>query len=364
MTARPVALPLLVCALRDPAVLAAAAPLDWDRLVRQARRADLLPALALRLSSTVPRVPVPDAVQAHLEAATVLAAAQRSEVLRELRHIAQALEPLGIEPILLKGAAYVAAGLPPAQGRLFNDIDLLLPRPVLPQAEAQLMLHGWATTHHAPYDQRYYREWMHELPPLRHIHRQSVLDVHHAILPPTARLQPDSARLIDAAEPAPLGPGFRVLGATDRVLHSACHLVHNEEATHLLRDLVDIDLLLRQGSADSPYWPALLARAAELDLARPLCYVLRLASTLLGTPVPADVQRQAADQARVGPLRSRVMAWMWQRAALAGHPTMAPRGAPLALGAVYLRAHWMRMPPALLVRHLTVKALGLHRTMN
>ena len=44
-----------------------------------------------------------------------------------------------------------------------------------------------ATTHHSAYDQRYYREWMHELPPLLHVRRQTALDVHHAIAPETAR---------------------------------------------------------------------------------------------------------------------------------------------------------------------------------
>jgi hypothetical protein len=29
------------------------------------------------------------------------------------------------------------------------------------------MLAGWAATHHDAYDQRYYRQWMHELPPMQ-----------------------------------------------------------------------------------------------------------------------------------------------------------------------------------------------------
>jgi len=33
------------------------------------------------------------------------------------------------------------------------------------------------------------------------------------------------------------------------------------------------------------------------------------------------------------------------------------RGAALARQALYVRAHWQRMPPPMVVRHLTVKAL-------
>ena len=38
-----------------------------------------------------------------------------------------------------------------------------------------------------PYDDAYYRDHMHELPPLIHKERDRMIDVHHTILPLTAR---------------------------------------------------------------------------------------------------------------------------------------------------------------------------------
>jgi hypothetical protein len=350
---------LLIAALRNPACLAQIDIGRWELLVRQARRADLLPALALRLARAA-AVTVPSQAQAHLDAATVLASAQRAEVLRELAHIRSALATVGVQPVLLKGAAYVAAGLPPSEGRLFNDIDLMLPKRLLPQAEAQLMLHGWATTHHSAYDQRYYREWMHELPPMRHIQRQSVLDLHHAILPETARLSHDPAKLLAAAVPAPLCPGFRVLGPVDMVLHSVSHLAHNDDTTHLLRDLTDIDLLLRNFCERANFWSELLSRAQELNLARPLHYILRESYDLLCTPVPPSVLRRVTRAGAPGPLLGYFMRGLWRRAMCSAHPSMATGTTPFALGLLYVRAHWLRMPPLLLARHLTVKAFKLH----
>jgi hypothetical protein len=61
-----------------------------------------------------------------------------------------------------------------------------------------------------PYDERYYREWIHELPPLRFPGRFLELDLHHTILPLTGRIQPDSAALLEASNPVE-GTGFRVL---------------------------------------------------------------------------------------------------------------------------------------------------------
>ncbi len=86
---------------------------------------------------------------------------------------------------MLKGAAYLVADLPSSAGRLFSDVDILVPKPRLPEVESHLTMHGWMTTHHSGYDQRYYRERMHELPPMEHVHRGTTIDVHHTILPET-----------------------------------------------------------------------------------------------------------------------------------------------------------------------------------
>ncbi|MDT1852626.1 nucleotidyltransferase family protein, partial [Acinetobacter baumannii] len=103
--------------------------------------------------------------------------------------------------ILLKGSAYAMAGLDAGRGRLFSDVDILVPKPRLDEVEAALMLHGWASTHLDPYDQRYYREWMHEIPPKVHVRRGISIDVHHAIMPETAADRPDPDLLRAAAIP-------------------------------------------------------------------------------------------------------------------------------------------------------------------
>lgn len=350
----------LLPALRDPGSLHTLPLARWDRLVRQARRVDLLARLASMLQTRGLLARVAPAPRAHLQAALIVEAAQQREVLREVAHVERALAPLGVQPILLKGAAYTLLDLPVSRGRLFSDVDLLVPQARLAEVELALMMQGWATTHHSAYDQRYYRQWMHELPPLRHAHRRTVLDVHHAILPRTARLKPSSAALIAAARPLPGRPGLATLAPEDMVLHSIAHLFHNDDLSRGLRDLSDIDLLLRDFAPRLPdFWRRLLARGAELDLRRPLHYGLRHAHRLLGTPVPADVLAQAEQAAPPRPLRW-LMDGLWTAAL--GRAHRAAGGLPHEAGmfALYLRAHWLRMPPLLLVRHLTVKALKLH----
>jgi hypothetical protein len=221
-------------------------------------------------------------------------------------------------------------------------------------AEAALMMHGWATSHHSAYDDRYYREWMHELPPMQHGRRMTVVDVHHAILPVTASSKPDSARLIAAARALPDRPGVLVLAPVDIVIHSACHLFHEEELEKGLRDLSDLDLLLRDFAALPGFWSELLARASELDLERAVFYALRFSSRLLGTPVPVATL-QAAERFAPAPPTMRLMDALYGRALLPHHPSCDDGLSALARRLLFLRAHWLRMPPALLARHLAHK---------
>jgi hypothetical protein len=154
-------------------------------------------------------------------------------------------------------------------------------------------------------------------------------------------------------------PHFAVLAPTDMVLHSMVHLFHNDDFSHSLRDLSDLDLLLRHFGRGPAFWTDLATRAHELDLARPLFYGLRFTNLLLATPVPRDTL-EAVNADGPGGQMTRLMDALWSRALRPQHASAADPFSSAATFALYVRAHWLRMPPALLVRHLTVKALRLH----
>jgi hypothetical protein len=341
-------------ALRNALPLMDSSLPQWEALIRQARRTNLLPRVALALDELGLLQEVPAAPRAHLEAARTLAQAQADAVRREVAFIDRALESTGVPVVLLKGAAYLLAGLAAARGRMFSDIDILVPKRALAEVEAALMLSGWASDKTTAYDQRYYRSWMHELPPLKHVSRRTLLDVHHAILPTTARLKPDSAKLFAAARPVAGEARLCVLAPADLVLHSATHLFCNEDVGNNLRDLLDLDSLLREFANEADFWPGLAARAVELDLARPLYYTLRYVVHVLGTPVPAQVLHEA-EFGRPPRLLRGLMDALFLRTLQPGHGTDG--WTAVARGSLYLRAHWLRMPPLLLAEHLTIKAL-------
>ena len=346
---------LILRALREPEALISLSLLDWDLLIRQARRANLLARICLSLDERGLLEQVPPKPREHLKWSRVISERHTQAIHWEITQIRNALAKTGLPVILLKGAAYVMAKLPSAKGRLFSDIDIIVPKGSLNAVEAALMLHGWAATHHDAYDQRYYRTWMHELPPMQHIKRMTVIDVHHAILPETAVLHPDSAKLLAAAQLLDGYNDLKVFAPVDMVLHSAVHLFYNDQLDQGLRDLVDIDSLLRHFNNLPAFWPNLAVRARELELSRPLFYALRYAIHFLKTPIPLGMI-EAAKSGRPNPLALIFTDQLFERALMPAHKSCSDWLTGAARQILYVRATWLRMPPLLLARHLFHKA--------
>ncbi len=346
---------LILQALREPKALISLSLTDWDLLIRQARRANLLARICISLDERGLLEQVPPKPREHLEWSRVISEKHIQAVHWEVTQIRNALAKIGMPIILLKGAAYVMAKLPSAKGRLFSDIDIIVPKGSLNAVEAALMLHGWAATHHDAYDQRYYRTWMHELPPMQHIKRMTVIDVHHAILPETAALRPDSAKLLATAQLLDGYDDLKVFAPVDMVLHSAVHLFYNDQLDQGLRDLVDIDSLLRHFNKLPAFWSDLAVRARELELIRPLFYALRYAVHFLKTPIPLGMI-EATKSGRPNPLTLIFTDQLFERALMPAHKSCSDWLTGAARQILYVRATWLRMPPLLLARHLFHKA--------
>ncbi|WP_295431465.1 nucleotidyltransferase family protein [uncultured Thiodictyon sp.] len=276
-------------------------------------------------------------------------------VAREIRHLHRILRARGIDFVLLKGGAYLSAGFPFARGRGMNDLDLMVRRSALGEAEAALRAAGLVTATLNDYDQHYYRTWMHEIPPLHHPERGVEVDVHHRILPLTSRLNPAPEIMWADAVALPATPGVAILSPPDMLLHTATHLFYDGAILDGFRDLLDIDSLIATHAIAPDYWSRLLGRAASLELGRPLYYALYFARRILATPIPTATMEEAHARFAPGALVRPVMEHLVTRV-LPPRPRAA-RAAPVSAWLLYLRSHWLRMPPGLLARHLGRKGL-------
>jgi hypothetical protein len=333
------ALPL-TRALADPLSTRDFSARDWTDIISIARAERLIGSLAHRLSSMNLPAPVADAfAQARTQAAF-----SHNQAMWEIEMARRALSPRGIPVILLKGSAFAFAGLPAGLGRFIGDLDILVPGNLMEIAEAELRTAGWEWLKPDDYTDAYYRRWMHELPPLVHRDRGGMIDVHHTILPLTARRTPDAEALV--ADSIEVAPGIRILSPADMIVHAVTHLFADGDMDGGLRNLWDIDRLLRLFASQPDFWTILRDRARRHEMVDPVGRALRLADRLYATPV--DPRLAGYDRARDSLFIRRLLArdgW--------GRQTR-----PLTRLGFYIRSHWMRMPPLMLARHLWTKATG------
>ena len=342
--------------LINPSAVTGFSARQWDVFIRQARRANLLARLAYLLEQNGLTDQVPRAPLQHLQSAKRVAMRQAIAVRWEVACIEKALRDVGVRLTLLKGAAYLMADVPAAQGRIFSDVDILVPKSDIAAVESALMLHGWKSQNVTAYDQRYYRKWMHEIPPMTHIQRGTTIDVHHTILPETARLKVNTSALFDGIQPLPDGSQIAVLCPIDMLLHSATHLFHEGDFENGLRDLLDIDLMLRHESRDPQLWTRLIQRSQTLGLTRPLHFALRYSNLLLHTPVPPEVLESTYALAGMTTWQQKVLDACFTRVLRPIHLSSLDRWSGVARLFLYVRSHWLRMPLHLLVLHLARKA--------
>jgi len=323
---------LLARALRLPENIRGLDAEGWTALLAIARAEQMIGTLAWRLEG----VAVPPAVARMLANARVSAEQGRVVALWEAEAARRALAPLGVRVVLLKGTAFVAADLCAGQGRSIGDLDILVPRADIDAVEAALLGAGWEWVKPDPYDDAYYRQWMHELPPLIHRDRDRMIDVHHTILPLTARVTPDPVLLLAGA--VEVAPGLWTLSPNDMLVHAAAHLFADGDLAGGMRNLWDVQCLVEQFGMRG-----LDERAARHGLSREVARALRLAAALYGE----GAKLLPADRLYLHRLTARDA---WGRAIR-----------PVTRQAFYIRSHWLRMPPAMLARHLWTKWRSGHR---
>lgn len=189
---------------------------SWERLFQTCLKESVLPALA----AAKMRQPLsaPDEVSDFLSAILALNRERNLRIWQELETTVQLLNGIGIEPTLLKGAAYFADGVYPDLGeRYLLDLDLLIPEKDLDTAFKHLAESGYS------YDNTdQFGCFRHHYPPLR---RSSVpIELHRALgLGPCLSVLPAEEVIRDARPMSFKGLRVRLPSATHLVTHLIMH---------------------------------------------------------------------------------------------------------------------------------------------
>ena len=180
---------------------------------------------------------------------------------------------------------------------------------------------------------------------MTHVRRQTVLDLHHAIIPVVSRFAFSSELLLrDTIE---LAPGLHVLSPFDRIIHCAVHAVIEGESGKILKDLYDLFLLLEQHAPLTSQKDRVFARAESLGLAG------------LTRP-PVEAATRIFCNAETPAVSTRIAQWLIDVATETGEtPSIRTR---IARSALLGYSHWIKMPVGLLIPHLVKKSLKNYRS--
>lgn len=348
---------ILLKIIKSPSKLNTLSPPEWEQLIRFARNAKMLGTLSVWLEQHKNHANTPQPVIDLLQGHAIKVQQIHKSVLWELSELEAIFADTDFPIIILKGGAYLKANRPWHQGRQLSDLDLLVPKPHLAEVEARIKYYGWiAGSDLSEYDERYYREWSHELPPYINPKRGLELDLHHNLIAPTSRIKLDIDKMFERSVKLP-NSRFSILCDEDMFIHSAVHLLFNDELRGGIRDIVDMksiaEFAIEQSySGDAAtFWQRLANRSNELKVTRPVYYAIDTLSRFFEQH--QNIKQHFEHYGPVAPI-DKLMRHCITRSLTPTIEDNFRQG--WAQQCLYIRSHWVRMPPLMLIYHLGYKS--------
>jgi hypothetical protein len=257
--------------------------LDWAEVAEVCRHHRVIAPLAWCLRNDER---VPDAWSFQLKSALAVNAMRNQILLRDLERIVAALNTVGLEPVLLKGAAYLVDGLYPAPGlRFLTDIDVLVPEQQLHRAEAAMLALAFE-----PPPRKSWVEIDHQhLPRMTHAASRIGVELHKSVFSAGEEIIPLAQFCRETRAVSFRGLKARVPDATQAVAHNIAHaqISHNLHwERHVeVRQLLDL-ALIRARDESSIEWPEIERCFVRSGFGSVLADNLKMAEVLFGQALP------------------------------------------------------------------------------
>lgn len=330
-----------------PEALKDCLPSELSDLITIYREQKILARMCYRIQLSGVFESLDKKTQRHLLNAKQIADRQKEQVFNEAKELTRILKDTVDTLIFLKGAAYSMCDGSLGKGRIYSDIDVLVPKKDIKDCEQRLAVGGWLGQEISDYDDKYYRKWAHEIPPMVHGHRGTIIDVHHNIVPIISNDSPNIDLLTEHKEE--ILPGIYVLSGPAQLVHAAIHLFRNEEYQGSFRDLSDIFLMLE--GQDENFWLESIELAEQIGFKHELCLAIRYAHRILNLPIP-DKLVDICDIKASEPFND----YIFMSVLLPQHKLIAKSQTPFRHSLAMIRGHILKMPLHILIYHLVVKA--------
>ena len=266
--------------------LAPDAGISWQRLIRIGAEENALIALRRYLRQYGEPM-VPRHIERQLAMATLHIEARMRATQRRVEALTVALNAVGIEPVLLKGAALATTVYAAWEDRPMRDVDLLVREDQLAAARDAVLAHGWAPHPAVPGD-RAYASHHHLTPFVAADGGAAHVEIHRSLLPIGHPFSMAPDEVFQHTVPVTIGAGrAAVMRPHHHAVYMAAHLVWLHQVRrggwHAFRDLAAMS------SHRGFDWCAFSETATRWGAASCAYWTLRLGRALAGIAVPPDV---------------------------------------------------------------------------
>lgn len=257
----------------------------WEKVIEQASRDYVIGALGAALREHGLDTILPEDVAEYLEEMRALSADRNRRVREQVIEMARVLNTLGVEPVLLKGAAHLISGLyrDPAS-RLMEDIDVLVPAERIRACFDRLLADGYEI-------EREVKSECHHIHPLQRPGRPALVELHRRIAQDHGEPLVTGPQVVSRSRRLSIdGVTLRVPCPTDSAIiavsHSYVYHQFHAKGGVALRDLYDLMLLDRQ-PADRPNWLEVSHCFAASGYGPLLGRCVSMAARVFGQPSPS-----------------------------------------------------------------------------
>lgn len=322
---------------------------DWNELVFILRKEKMLARFYDILERAQLATFVPPEASRHFTNARIVSRKQTELAKKEAAELSKALGNMCEFVVFLKGVAYSVTDNEASLGRVYSDIDLLVPKNTLVNVEQYLAVVGWKRKELEDYDEMYYRKWAHEIPPMQHGSRGTVLDIHHNFVPIVSGRGIDTRAFVE--EYRVTHDGVSVLTEPAMFFHSAIHLLFNEDMSSAFRDMTDLYLLSH--SQPQEFYLDVLEITEKHGFKKECILAFHLLSIHFNIKFPLSVETSVNEELKnISICELKLL----KRLTLPKHRLLADGELLFNQWLGEIRGHWMKMPLFVLTYHITIKS--------
>jgi hypothetical protein len=265
--------------------------ISWERVIDVASRHYVIVTLAAALREHGLSSDLPEDVGEYLEELRLLGLERNRRIREQVLEMARMLNGIGVEPLLIKGAAHLMSGLhSDPSARLMEDIDALVPGERLNECFDRLRAGGYDIDGKMEHD-------CHHADQLKRPGRPAWVELHRRVAQGPGESVITASELFARSRRIVVGDAsFRVPRATDSALVAISHsyLLHevHRHGVILFRDMHD--LLLLDRSAEPPDWAEVHRRFRDAGYGALAGRCLTVAERLFGRPTPRAAGMDAA----------------------------------------------------------------------